>query len=200
MGAPGGAGSVLLMWELEAETQEPMVKGWLDAPEARFPGDHLEESLMQKRGQMFRGGALGGGVVLSEAGSAGRLEGHCVTPGSAGRGCHVWPGCGVKPVQNDRQLGARCVCSHRAVPDRHPAVAGRQGTRCSLPAAILGTPGVFLNTVGWAGNAPGAYPSEGHGRRFPPCTEAAPTVSARLLKVPVTLHHPWVDGPLSPEC
>ena len=54
----------------------------------------------------------------------------------------------------------------------------------------------------WGGLAmpPGHTRLKATGVVFPPCTEAVPTVSARLLKVPVTLHHPWVDGPLSPEC
>lgn len=50
---------------------------------------------MQNRGQMFRGGAVEGGVVLSEVGQARRLEGHCVTPGSAGRGPLDWLACMV---------------------------------------------------------------------------------------------------------
>ena len=53
----------------------------------------MEESLMQKRGQMFRGGAVAGGVVLSEVGQARHLQGHCVTPGSAGKGPLDWLAC-----------------------------------------------------------------------------------------------------------
>ena len=48
---------------------------------------------MQKRGQMFRGGAVAGGVVLGEEGQARRLQGHCVTPGSAGKGPLDWLAC-----------------------------------------------------------------------------------------------------------
>ena len=37
VGMPGGgAGSVLVMWELKAPTQEPVVKGWLDDPQGQI--------------------------------------------------------------------------------------------------------------------------------------------------------------------
>ena len=37
VGMPGGgAGSVLVMWELEAQTQEPVVKGGLDDPQGQI--------------------------------------------------------------------------------------------------------------------------------------------------------------------
>ena len=36
-----GAGSVLVMWELEAQTQEQVVKGWLDDPQGQIPRSPL---------------------------------------------------------------------------------------------------------------------------------------------------------------
>ena len=123
----------------------------------------MEESLMQKRGQMFSRGGVGGGVVLNEAGQARRLQGHCVTPGSAGRGPLDWLAC-MAGVQREaarakRQVAQGSVCVLREqYPTCVPWRADRARAAPSLPPSRGHLGSSLMRGAAWTGNVPWGIP------------------------------------------